>query len=75
MTQLVINHSDKISNIDAVNVVSEFIRDVSNGICLTNSREQYTRSGDVVLVQELPHDNLEESPCSSVFQVDKLTKE
>jgi len=55
MTQLVINHCGKISNIDAINVVAEFVTDVSSGVLLLNSREQYTRSGDVVLVEELPH--------------------
>jgi len=75
MTQLVINHSDKISNIDAVLVVSEFIRDISNGVCLSNSREAFTRSGVLVLVKELPHENKDKSPCSSVFEVGISTEE
>jgi len=73
MTQLVINHCGKISNIDAINVVAEFVTDVSSGVLLLNSREQYTRSGDVVLVEELPHKHKDHSPCSSFFKVRKLT--
>ena len=74
MVQLVINHSNKISNIDAINVVAEFVTDVSSGACSSNSREAFTRSGDIVLVKELPHENKENSPCSSIFQVEILTK-
>jgi hypothetical protein len=75
MSQLVINHSDEISNIDAVLVVSEFIRDIYSGVCLSNSREAFTRSGVLVLVKKIPHENKDKSPCSSIFDIGILTEE
>lgn len=69
MTQLVINHCGKISNLDAINVVAEFVQDVVRSNGLLKSREAYTRSGQFVSVCEVEHKNCKASPCSSVFEI------
>jgi hypothetical protein len=57
MTQLVISNCGEITNFEAINVVAEFVRDVSQSNGLLKSREAYTRSGQFVSVIEIEHKN------------------
>ena len=79
MPQLVIDHSDKISNYHALEAVVQFISlnfkmKKSQGY-LDSRKITLHESGLKLKVKEMPHHNQSESPCSAIFLVTKCEQE
>ena len=72
MTQIIINHCGKISNRDAINAVDIFMSDNCTHKDYKNPVNLELNNNVQVEVKELTHDDVKESPCSSVFDVTKL---
>jgi hypothetical protein len=75
VTQIIINHSDRVSNVHALDAVTQFI----NINIARKNIEPYCKTREItindeinVIVKELEHDNEAKSPCSVVFEVTKL---
>lgn len=72
MPQLIINHDPKISNMSALKAVAKFCTENYLDRDYKQSRVIKVDNGVILAVHESEHDNQVESPCSSVFNINRV---
>lgn len=75
MTEIVIHHCGRISNVDALKACIAFVDENRSAPAYQADRIVATEKGIEVAVKELKHGNQEESPCSVIFDVAVVSQE